>query len=170
LAGRAYRRHGLGVGPLDVPLLPHHVPAVGGRPAAHGRLRGPPGRERRAHRSSGPREATRHGARLMSTTAAVAASRRNPLERCLGLFADVRPGEGVTVVLLMLNVFVLLCCYYIIKPVREALILGGESAEVKSYASAAMAVVLVGLVPAYGNFASRVDRMRLITVVSTIFV
>lgn len=106
----------------------------------------------------------------MSTTTALPARTRNPLERFLGLFADVRPGEGTTVVLLMLNVFLLLCCYYIIKPVREALILGGESAEVKSYASAAMAVVLVGLVPAYGSFASRVDRMRLITVVSSIFV
>ena len=72
--------------------------------------------------------------------------------------------------LLMLNVFTLLCCYYIIKPVREALILGGESAEVKSYASAVMAIALAALVPAYGNFASRVDRMRLITVVSWIFV
>src|SRR6185369_15546408 len=94
----------------------------------------------------------------------------SPLERVLRLFADVRRGEGVTVLLLMLNVFTLLCCYYIIKPVREALILGGESAEVKSYASAVMAVVLVALVPAYGSFASRVDRMRLIAVVSTIFV
>jgi AAA family ATP:ADP antiporter len=106
----------------------------------------------------------------MSTTAAIPAAPRSPLERLLGLFADVRPGEGATVALLMLNVFTLLCCYYIIKPVREALILGGESAEVKSYASAAMAVVLVALVPAYGKLASRVDRMRLIGVVSSIFV
>jgi AAA family ATP:ADP antiporter len=106
----------------------------------------------------------------MSTTTALPGVSRSPLERLLGLFADVRPGEGVTVVLLMLNVFALLCCYYVIKPVREALILGGEGAEVKSYASAVMAVVLVVLVPAYGNFASRVDRMRLIGVVSTIFV
>ena len=106
----------------------------------------------------------------MSTATALPGASRSPLERFLGLFADVRPGEGVTVLLLMLNVFVLLCCYYIIKPVREALILGGEGAEVKSYASAVMAVVLVGLVPAYGSFASRVNRMRLISVVSTIFV
>ena len=106
----------------------------------------------------------------MSATAPMPGGSRTPLERFLALFADVRPGEGVTVVLLMLNVLLLLGCYYIIKPVREALILGGESAEVKSYASAAMALVLVGLVPAYGSFASRVDRMRLIGVVSAIFV
>jgi len=57
----------------------------------------------------------------VSTTTALPARTRNPLERFLGLFADVRPGEGTTVVLLMLNVFLLLCCYYIIKPVRESL-------------------------------------------------
>ena len=106
----------------------------------------------------------------MSTIAAAPAPPRSPLDRFLGLFADVRPGEGLTAVLLMLNVCTLLCCYYIIKPVREALILGGESAEVKSYASAVMAVALIGLVPAYGKLASRVDRMRLISVVSVIFV
>ena len=106
----------------------------------------------------------------MSATVPMTGAARTPLERFLALFADVRPGEGVTVVLLMLNVLLLLSCYYIIKPVREALILGGESAEVKSYASAVMAVVLIGLVPAYGRFASRVNRMRLIGVVSTIFV
>ena len=106
----------------------------------------------------------------MSATAVVAPTSRSPLERVLGLFANIRPGEGVTVLLLMLNVFMLLCCYYIIKPVREALILGGESAEVKSYASAVMAMLLLVLVPAYGAYASRVDRMRLITFVSLFFV
>jgi AAA family ATP:ADP antiporter len=106
----------------------------------------------------------------VSATAVLPAASRSPLERFLGSFADVRAGEGATVALLMLNVFMLLTCYYIIKPVREALILGGESAEIKSYASAVMAVLLVFLVPAYGKFASRVDRMRLITVVSAIFV
>ena len=106
----------------------------------------------------------------MSTAHAMPAASPSPLERFLRLFADVRPGEGITVVLLMFNVLMLLCCYYIIKPVREALILGGESAEVKSYASAVMAVLLLVIVPAYGKFASRVNRMRLITVVSGIFV
>jgi len=42
----------------------------------------------------------------------------------------------VTALLLALNVLLLLCAYYIIKPVREALILSGEGAEVKSYAAA----------------------------------
>ncbi|HET9941785.1 MAG TPA: translocase, partial [Terriglobia bacterium] len=46
------------------------------------------------------------------------------IDRFLSLFATVRPGEGTTALLLMINVFALLSAYYIIKPVREALILG----------------------------------------------
>jgi ATP:ADP antiporter, AAA family len=91
-------------------------------------------------------------------------------ERFLALFADVRPGEGATVILLALNVFVLLSCYYIVKPVREAFILSGSGAEVKAYASAVMVVLLLFIVPAYGAFASRVNRTSLITWVSAFFI
>ena len=45
-----------------------------------------------------------------------------PLDRALRLFTDVRSGEGFTVLLLALNVFLLLTAYYFIKPLREALI------------------------------------------------
>src|SRR5204862_8247963 len=57
-----------------------------------------------------------------------------------------------------------------LKPVREALILSGEGAEVKSYASAGQVLLLLGFVPAYGALASRVGRMRLITGVTLFFV
>ena len=60
------------------------------------------------------------------------------LDRFLRLFADVRPGEGTTALLLALNIFLLLTAYYVLKPVREALILGQGSAELKSYMSAGM--------------------------------
>ncbi len=86
---------------------------------------------------------------------------KNPLERLLGLFADVRSGEGATVLLLALNVFLLLLAYYIIKPVREALILAGGGAEVKSYAAAGQAILLLGAVPLYAALASRLPRRRL---------
>ena len=49
---------------------------------------------------------------------------RGPLERLLGLFTEVRAVRARTALLLTLNVFLLLTAYYIIKPVREALILG----------------------------------------------
>src|SRR3954464_9296173 len=48
--------------------------------------------------------------------------REGPLHRVLNLFTDVRPGEAGTALLLTLNIFLLLSCYYIIKPLREALI------------------------------------------------
>ena len=94
---------------------------------------------------------------------------KNPLERFLGLFADVRAGEGLTSVLLMLNVFLLLTAYYLIKPVREALILAGGGAEVKSYASAGQAILLLGVVPLYAMLVSRLPRQRLINLVTLFF-
>lgn len=50
------------------------------------------------------------------------APRRSRLEMFLAAFTEVRAGEGVTALLLTLNVFLLLTSYYFIKPVREALI------------------------------------------------
>ena len=92
-------------------------------------------------------------------------------ERVLSLLADVRAGEGAGVLLLALNVFLLLMSYYLLKTVREPLILtlkGG--AELTSYSYAIQALLLLGIVPAYGAFASRVGRIRLITWVTLIFV
>lgn len=64
-------------------------------------------------------------------------SDRTSLERFLGIFTEVRAGEGTTSLLLGLNVFLILMAYYVLKPVREALILGEGSAELKTYMSAA---------------------------------
>jgi AAA family ATP:ADP antiporter len=93
------------------------------------------------------------------------------LDRVLGIFADVRPGEGVTALLLMLNIFFLLASYYLLKTIREPLILtqpGG--AEVKSYSAAAIAGILMVLVPVYSALASRVSRVRLINGVTLFFI
>jgi AAA family ATP:ADP antiporter len=66
-------------------------------------------------------------------------------------------------------VFLLLTAYYIIKPVREALILSEGSAEIKSYASAGQALLLLGAVPLYAALASRLPRRLLINVVTLFF-
>lgn len=92
------------------------------------------------------------------------------LDRSLRLFADVRSGEGARVVLLALNVFLILTAYYVLKPVREALILGQGSAELKSYMSAAQVAVLALVVPLYGRLASRLPRRQLINWVTAFFV
>lgn len=71
--------------------------------------------------------------------------------------------------LLALNVFLILMAYYVLKPVREALILGEGSAELKSYMSAGQVVLLAFIVPFYGRLVARFSRMRLINVVTAFF-
>jgi AAA family ATP:ADP antiporter len=88
--------------------------------------------------------------------------RLSPLERALRLFADVRAGEATTVLLMLSNLFLLLVAYYIIKTVREPLILTTGGAEVKSYAAAGQAVALMVFIPLYSWFSSRVDRLKLV--------
>ncbi len=95
---------------------------------------------------------------------------KSALERFLNLFTDVRAGEGPLTLLMAFNVFLLLTSYYLIKPVREALILAGGGAEAKSYLVAAMAILLFFLVGGYAKLVSRYERTRLITVVTGIFI
>src|SRR6185436_5146877 len=90
-------------------------------------------------------------------------SPRSRLERFLAHLADVRAGEGVGVLLLALNLFLLLAAYYMLKTVREALILTQGGAEVKTYSAAGQAILLLAIVPAFGAIASRVNRVRLVT-------
>src|SRR5881396_3450381 len=96
--------------------------------------------------------------------------RKTVLERFLSIFATVHPEEAFTAFLMMMNVFILLTAYYIIKPVREALILGGAGAVIKSYAGAGQAMLFVLIVPLYSAFASRVNRIRLINGVTAFFI
>jgi AAA family ATP:ADP antiporter len=92
------------------------------------------------------------------------------LTRLFRLSADVRPAELGTTVVMTLSVFLLLTAYYLLKTAREPLILLGGGAEVKSYASAGQALILLGVVPAYAAVARRVGRLRLLSVVYFFFV
>jgi len=92
--------------------------------------------------------------------------RPSPVDRLLRIVTDVRPGEGETAVLLALNIFLVLAAYYVIKPVREALL--GDAA-VKAYLYTGVVVVLALVVPLYGRVASRMPRRRLINVVTVFF-
>ena len=87
----------------------------------------------------------------------------------LGVFTEVHAGEGPTALLLALNVFLILTAYYVLKPVREALILSEGSAELKSYLSAGQVAVLAVVVPLYGKLVARFPRMRLINLVTLFF-
>ena len=97
-------------------------------------------------------------------------SERSRLDRFLGAFSDVHAGEAQLVLLLALNVFLILMAYYVLKVVREALILGEGSAELKTYMSAGQVAVLAVAVPLYGRLVSQVSRMRLINVVTSFFI
>ncbi len=106
---------------------------------------------------------------MATATLPASMGRKSWLDYLLGLAAEVHPGEGLTAILLAFDVFLLLGAYYILKPIREALILTGGGAEVKSYSGAAQAAMLLLLVPAYGAFASKVNRIRLINAVTVFF-
>lgn len=95
---------------------------------------------------------------------------RNAVERFLGIFTRVEPGEGFSALVLTLNVFVLMTAYSAIKPVREGLILSMRSgAEYKAYMGAAIATALLFAVPAYARVADRFPRNRLIAIVTIFF-
>src|SRR5262245_65601174 len=69
-----------------------------------------------------------------------------------------------------MNLFLLMTAYYIVKPIRESLILGDAGPEIKSYAGAMGALVFVVIVPLYSKIASRLNRIRLINGVTAFFI
>jgi AAA family ATP:ADP antiporter len=91
------------------------------------------------------------------------------LERLLSPIADLRRGETTSALLLTLTMFLVLAGYYLLKTAREVFILSEGGAEVKSYSSAGQALILLVLVPAYGAFASSVNRTRLVQWVTLFF-
>jgi ATP:ADP antiporter, AAA family len=94
---------------------------------------------------------------------------KSALERLLSFFADVRAGEGVGVVLLTVNVFLLLAGYNLLKPARDALAISEGGAVGKAYSAAAQAFLLMGVVPLYGWLASRVARIKFILATGVFF-
>jgi AAA family ATP:ADP antiporter len=92
------------------------------------------------------------------------------LYKALHLVADVYVGEAAGALLLAADLFCLMASYYVLKTLRESLILSEGGAEVKSYAAGAQALILLAVVPLYGLVASKVNRSRLINGVMLFFV
>ena len=98
--------------------------------------------------------------------------RASLLDRALRVFSDVRAGEGALALVMTANVFVVMLGYYVLKTVREPLILasGGDGAlpfpvsgsEGKAYAASAQALCLVLASMAYARLAARWSVRRLI--------
>jgi len=89
-------------------------------------------------------------------------------ERFLQLFTEVKPGEGATAILLFANVFLILCAYYFVKPLREGWIAvssieGLTKMEVKAYSSFFQAIFLLFIVGWYARLSDKWSRVTLIT-------
>lgn len=87
------------------------------------------------------------------------------LDRLLRPFADVRACEAASALVLASTILTVMTAYYLLKVIREPLILTGGGAEVKSYASAGQALLLIPVLRAHGAIARRVGRMKLIAAV-----
>ena len=85
--------------------------------------------------------------------------------RLLKPFAEVRPCEVATALLLALTIFTILTAYYLLKVIREPLILMSSGAEVKSYAAAGQALLLIPVLRVHGAIAQRTGRLKLIAAV-----
>ncbi len=90
-------------------------------------------------------------------------------ERFLSLFTKVQAGEGRCIAVLCLQAFSLMVAYYLIRPVREALILTEGSAELRSYAVGVQALLLIVIIPAYGLLVRRVATGHVFQYVNAFF-
>ena len=91
-----------------------------------------------------------------------------PSRSPLRLFTDIREGEEKSALLLLANVFLVLCAYYFVKPIREGWIAvsdidGFSKVEVKAYSSFFQAIILIPAVALYGRLSERWSRRDLIT-------
>jgi len=116
----------------------------------------------------------------MAIAVAERESPKTPLDRLLGLAAEVHAGEAITALLLASNGFLILCAYYVIRPIRSALLLpvrftlpGGAVVTgplIQQYSGAILAALFLFIVPLYGALASKVNRVRLINSVNLFFI
>ena len=81
---------------------------------------------------------------------------------------DVRPGEGLPVVLAFLYVAVVVASFLLAKPIRNGLFLGQHGPYALVYAYAAVPLVLSVFVPLYTRVAARVGA-RAVTVATLLF-
>jgi AAA family ATP:ADP antiporter len=85
-------------------------------------------------------------------------------------FTRVHPEEAATAVLMTACAFALLTAYYLLKTVREPLILTEHGAEGKLYARAGQVLLMIAVVHFYGQLARRVGRVKLLGIVFLFFI
>ena len=118
-----------------------------------------------------------------------------PFEKVLGVFSDVKGGEGPTALLMLVSIFILLLGYYVLKTVREPLVLASAASDLevlsqatwmpewlrkvleeqkgpqlKAVAAGAQALILLAYLPFYSLIAAKFSRIKLIAIVTIFFV
>ncbi len=83
-------------------------------------------------------------------------------------FLDVRPGEGLPVLLTFLYIWIVVASFLLAKPIRSGLFLGEHEAYDLVYVYAAVPLVLSLFVPAYSRVAARFGA-RTVTVATLVF-
>lgn len=96
-------------------------------------------------------------------------TRLTSLDRFLNRFTRLRPGEGGSVVAFFTYALLMMVSYYILKTIREPLLLTASSAEMKSYAYAVTALVLLFLIPVYGFVFRHTGKQQLTRYVTGFF-
>lgn len=89
----------------------------------------------------------------------------------LFLGVKTRPGERKGVICMFVSLFLILMTTYFLKPAREILILTEGTAEIRSYAVAAQALLLIFLLPFYGKLSRKFSCsgfMRFITILFSV--
>ena len=102
------------------------------------------------------------------------ARRLSRVERALGLFTEMRAGEGATSLWMLASVFLILAAYYLVKPARDGLLAvspaGGLSdTELKAYSSFGQSLCLLCVLPLYDFISKRFERRRLVTTITLFF-
>lgn len=111
---------------------------------------------------------------MISSPPAAESNKESRFERTVALllrpFAEVKPIEVAGVLLLAGTGFILMAAYYFLKVTREPLILAApHGKEMKSFASAGQALLLLVMTRGYRALADRLDRRRLTTYVYGFF-
>jgi len=81
-------------------------------------------------------------------------------------WVDMKDEDGKATVRFAMRLFLILLAYYLMKPVREELILDGGSAQIRSYALAGQATLLLFLVPFYSRIIKRLHGDKLFHIVT----
>jgi AAA family ATP:ADP antiporter len=91
------------------------------------------------------------------------------LDKLLGAFTKLRPAEGRSVVVFFTFALLIMMSYYILKTIREPLLLTDATAETKSYAYAATALLLLFIIPVYGLVFRHTGKRQLTRFVTGFF-